>query len=68
MGCIVQWQSSDRKFHCPCHDGIFSEYGKPDPNSQVVYKSLPRLEVQIDPDGTVKVRVPNVPASTTTSL
>lgn len=66
MGCIVQWQSSDKKFHCPCHGGIFSEYGKPDPNSQVVYKPLPRLEVQIDPDGTVKVRVPNIPASTTT--
>ena len=66
MGCIVQWQSSDKKFHCPCHDGIFSEYGKPDPNSQVVYKSLPRLEVQIDPDGAVKVRVPNIPASATT--
>ncbi len=66
MGCIVQWQSSDRKFHCPCHGGIFSEYGKPDPNSQVVYKPLPRLEVQIDPDGTVKVRVPSIPASTAT--
>ena len=68
MGCIVQWQSSDKKFHCPCHGGIFSEYGKPDPNSQVVYRPLPRLEVQIDPDGAVKVRVPNVPASATTSL
>ena len=68
MGCIVQWQSSDKKFHCPCHDGIFSEYGKPDPNSQVVYRPLPRLEVQIDPDGAVKVRVPNIPASATTSL
>ena len=60
MGCIVQWQSSDKKFHCPCHGGIFSEYGKADPNSQVVYRPLPRLEVQIDPDGTVKVRVPNI--------
>ncbi len=66
MGCIVQWQSSDKKFHCPCHDGIFSEYGKPDPNSQVVYRPLPRLEVQIDPDGAVKVRVPNIPAPATT--
>lgn len=68
MGCIVQWQSADKKFHCPCHNGIFNEYGKADPNSQVVYRPLPRLEVQIDPDGTVKVRVPNVPSSATTSL
>lgn len=66
MGCIVQWHGTDRTFHCPCHGGIFSEYGKPDPNSQVVYRSLPRLEVQIDPDGAVKVRVPNIPASATT--
>jgi Rieske Fe-S protein len=69
LGCIVQWQSADQKFHCPCHDGTFTEYGKPDPLSPVRYlRSLPRLEVQIDPDGTVKVRVPNIPASSTTSL
>lgn len=68
MGCIVQWQSADKKFHCPCHNGIFSEYGKADPNSQVVYRPLPRLEVQVDPDGTIKVRVPNIPMSATTSL
>ncbi len=68
MGCIVQWQSADKKFHCPCHGGIFTEYGKSDPHSQVRYlKPLPRLEVQIDPDGTIKVRVPNIPAPTTTS-
>ncbi len=35
MGCIVQWQSSDRKYHCPCHGGLFSEYGKPDKASPV---------------------------------
>ena len=68
MGCIVQWQSSDKKFHCPCHDGTFGEYGKADPNSAVVYKPLPRLEVQIDPDGTIKVRVPKISASATTAL
>lgn len=69
MGCIVQWQGSDKKFHCPCHGGTFTEYGKADSHSPVRYlKSLPRLEVQIDPDGTIKVRVPNIPASATTSL
>jgi Rieske Fe-S protein len=69
MGCIVQWQGSDKKFHCPCHDGTFTEYGKADPHSQMPYlRPLPRLEVQIDPDGTIKVRVPNIPASSTTSL
>jgi Rieske Fe-S protein len=69
MGCLVQWQSSDKKFHCPCHGGIFTEYGKNDKKSAVPYlKPLPRLEVQVDPDGTIKVRVPNIPASSITSL
>jgi Rieske Fe-S protein len=69
MGCIVHWQSSDKKYHCPCHGGTFSEYGKADHTSPVRYLNpLPRLEVQIDPDGTVKVRVPNVPTIPTTSL
>ena len=68
MGCIVQWQGSDKKFHCPCHGGTFTEYGKADLHSPVRYlKPLPRLEVQIDPDGTIKVRVPNIPASAITS-
>ncbi len=68
MGCIVQWQGSDKKFHCPCHGGSFTEYGNSDPLSQVRYlKPLPRLEVQIDPDGTVKVRVPTIPPTSTTA-
>jgi Rieske Fe-S protein len=28
MGCILQWQSADRKFACPCHPGLFTEYVK----------------------------------------
>lgn len=69
MGCIVQWQASDKKFHCPCHDGTFTEYGRTDKNSRMNYlKPLPRLDVQIDPDGTIKVRVPNLSATTTTAL
>ncbi len=69
MGCIVQWQGTDRKFHCPCHGGIFTEYGKSDKASAISYlRPLPRLDVLIDPDGTVKVRVPAVPTPPTTSL
>lgn len=68
MGCIVQWQAADKKFHCPCHGGVFGEYGKTDKTSPVRYlKPLPRLDVQIDPDGTIKVRVPKM-TSTTTAL
>jgi nitrite reductase/ring-hydroxylating ferredoxin subunit len=63
MGCIVQWQDSDRKYHCPCHGGVFTEYGKPDTSSAVRYlTSLPRLETKIE-NNEVYVRVPVVPTS-----
>lgn len=63
MGCIVKWQDSDRKYHCPCHGGLFTEYGKPDNSTPVRYlTSLPRLDTKIE-DGKVYVRVPGSPAS-----
>src|SRR5437016_3612383 len=63
MGCIVQWQDSDNKFHCPCHGGLFSEYGKPENSSPIRYlTSLPRLETKIENDK-VYVRVPGASAS-----
>ena len=70
MGCIVQWNGGDKKFHCPCHGGVFTEYGQIDnPSAALPYFApLPRYEVQIDKDGTIKVRVPAPPpaANTTT--
>ena len=63
MGCIVQWQASDRKYHCPCHGGLFTEYGKPDKSSSILYlTSLPRLDVKIENDK-IYVRVPGAAAS-----
>ncbi|HET7639047.1 MAG TPA: Rieske 2Fe-2S domain-containing protein [Ktedonobacteraceae bacterium] len=63
MGCIVQWQDSDRKYHCPCHGGLFSEYGKPDNSTRVRYlTALPRLDTKIENDR-VYVRVPGGAAS-----
>jgi len=65
MGCIVQWQDSDRKYHCPCHGGLFTEYGKPDNSSSIRYlTSLPRLETKIE-DDKVYVRVPDASVSKT---
>lgn len=59
MGCTVQWHNSDRCFHCPCHGGMFTEYGTPDPESAVRYLTpLPRLRVKIEHDN-VYVEVPN---------
>ena len=63
MGCIVQWQDSDNKFHCPCHGGLFTEYGKPVNSSPIRYlTSLPRLDTKIENDK-VYVRVPAASAS-----
>ena len=63
MGCIVQWQDSDNKFHCPCHGGLFTEYGKPVNSSPIRYLTqLPRLETKIENDK-IYVRVPGASAS-----
>src|SRR5437763_22501 len=63
MGCIVQWQDSDHKFHCPCHGGLFTEYGKTDKSSAIRYLTpLPRLDAKVV-DGKVFVRVPSVSTS-----
>jgi Rieske Fe-S protein len=63
MGCLVHWQGSDRKFHCPCHGRRFTEYGLIDnagPNYYV--NPLPRLETKVE-DGKVYVKVPVVQKS-----
>ncbi len=63
MGCIVQWQASDRKFHCPCHGGLFTEYGTVDKGAATVryYSSaLPRLNTRVEKNGDIYVEVPRV--------
>ena len=29
LGCQVHWQANNSRFFCPCHNGAFSEVGKP---------------------------------------
>ncbi len=62
MGCIVQWQEADRKFHCPCHGGIFTEYGKVDTGLAPVryLNALPRVDTKVE-DGKIYVRIPASP-------
>jgi Rieske Fe-S protein len=59
MGCIVKWHASDRKFHCPCHGGLFTEYGMVDKGaSAILYiRALPRLNTKIE-NGHIYVEVP----------
>jgi Rieske Fe-S protein len=65
MGCIVKWQDKERKYVCPCHGGLFTEYGKPDKASPLNYlTSLPRLDTRITKQGTNEVIQVRVPAST----
>jgi nitrite reductase/ring-hydroxylating ferredoxin subunit len=63
LGCIVQWESHDRKFHCPCHGGLFTTYGQPD-TTWPHLPALPRLETRITrhaSDEFIEVRVPVIP-------
>lgn len=60
MGCLVQWDGADRKFHCPCHGGLFTEYGQPD-TTWPHLPPLPRLETRITRHAAyefIEVRVP----------
>ncbi|GAC1565996.1 MAG: Rieske (2Fe-2S) protein [Ktedonobacteraceae bacterium] len=62
MGCIVNWDGTDRKFHCPCHSGLFTAYGQTDnvasPSPVRYLAPLPTVETRLDPDGSIWVRVP----------
>jgi Rieske Fe-S protein len=59
-GCIVNWSGSDRQFHCPCHNGVFTQDGGvATETSPLLYMdSLPTLEVQVDDNGKISVRMP----------
>lgn len=59
MGCLVEWQESDGKFHCPCHGGVFTASGAADPTAgRLRYLApLPRLDIRIE-DGKIYVRIP----------
>lgn len=65
MGCLVNWERSDRLFRCPCHGGVFSAWGMTvtTPATIRYLAPLPRLETIIDPAGNIFVRVPAQPSS-----
>ncbi len=66
MGCIVQWQEADHQFHCPCHDGVFTEYGKPSPSGKMKYlAALPRMQTMLGDNNEVYVYVPKSPKKAT---
>jgi Rieske Fe-S protein len=57
-GCIVNWSGSDRRFHCPCHGGVFTQDGGTDSSSALNYlEPLPTLEVKVVQEE-IRVRMP----------
>jgi Rieske Fe-S protein len=58
MGCIVNWEDNHHQFQCPCHGGLFDEYGQPAKGSPIRYlKPLARLRTKIE-NGNVYIEVP----------
>jgi Rieske Fe-S protein len=59
MGCLVQWQDADRRFHCPCHAGLFEASGKQvnSPGRAHYLAPLPRFNIKIEQEN-VYVEVP----------
>lgn len=59
-GCIVEWSGMDRKFHCPCHGGVFDGTGGLDQTaSSITYlERLPLLDVDVRSNGDIYVRMP----------
>lgn len=60
QGCLVQWTGATRTFRCPCHEAVFTQDGETDARASAwrSLKPLPRLEVKIETDGKIYVRMP----------
>lgn len=58
-GCIVNWSGADRRFHCPCHGGVFTQDGGIDTSTSALtyLESLPTLEVKVV-QNEIRVRMP----------
>jgi Rieske Fe-S protein len=58
-GCIVNWSNADRRFHCPCHGGVFTQDGGIDTGTSALtyLESLPTLEVKVV-QNEIRVRMP----------
>lgn len=56
MACLLQWNSGQRTFDCPCHGGRFLTNGQPAPGAPYVYPPLPAIQTK-EEDGQVWVYV-----------
>jgi cytochrome b6-f complex iron-sulfur subunit len=58
LGCQVHWESQNRRFFCPCHNGAFDSSGQPISGPPAKGgQSLTRFPLKIE-SGLLYVRVP----------
>lgn len=48
MACLLQWNSGEQTFDCPCHGGRFLTNGKAAPGALYPYPPLPAIETKVE--------------------
>ena len=48
MACLLQWNSGQRTFDCPCHGGRFLTNGQPAPGAPYFYPPLPSIQTKVE--------------------
>ena len=60
LGCRVHWEANNKRFFCPCHNGVFDAEGKATegpPAATDPPQTLSRYQLQID-GGNLMIEVP----------
>jgi Rieske Fe-S protein len=48
MACLLQWNSGEQTFDCPCHGGRFLTNGKAAPGALYPYPPLPVIQTKVE--------------------
>ncbi|HEY7973871.1 MAG TPA: Rieske (2Fe-2S) protein [Ktedonobacterales bacterium] len=48
MACLLQWNSGDQTFDCPCHGGRFLTNGEAAPGARYTYPPLPAIQTKVE--------------------
>lgn len=58
LGCKVHWEAENDRFFCPCHQGVFDRDGVAVSGPPAdAGQSLERAEIEVEPGGSVFLRV-----------
>lgn len=47
VGCVVEFNTADDRFVCPCHRGVFDAHGKLVPSEQLGWKNAPPRDMDM---------------------